>query len=145
MTKSNDTRFEFIFTNLIPGNSRHFTSVMGVHRAYMSSKIYREFKLRGAIIRNKQLRILPLEHVYTTVQGVWNLSSDQGNLGVFIISNVRLVWFADMNENFNVSLPYLQIKDIRIRESKFGTALVVESCETCGGYVLGFRIDPKEK
>ena len=34
---------------------------------------------------------------------------EQGNLGTFIITNVRLVWFADMNENFNISLPYLQI------------------------------------
>jgi len=32
LTKSNNTRFEFIFTNLIAGNSRHFTSVMGVHK-----------------------------------------------------------------------------------------------------------------
>jgi Bardet-Biedl syndrome 5 protein len=34
---------------------------------------------------------------------------------------------------------------VRIRESKFGPALVVECVESCGGYVLGFRIDPKEK
>ena len=32
LTKSNNTRFEFIFTNLIAGNSRHFTSVMGIHK-----------------------------------------------------------------------------------------------------------------
>lgn len=145
LTKSNNTRFEFIFTNLITGNSRHFTSVMGVHKAYTSSRLYRELKLRGAIIHNKQLKILPLEQLYTTVPGVWNLSSDQGNLGTFIITNVRLVWFADMNENFNISLPYLQILRVRIRESKFGPALVVECVESCGGYVLGFRIDPKEK
>lgn len=145
LTKSNNTRFEFIFTNLISGNSRHFTSVMGVHKSYMSSRMYRELKLRGAIVHNKQLKILPLEQVYTTVPGVWNLSSDQGNLGTFIITNVRLVWFADMNENFNISLPYLQIMHVKIRESKFGPALVVECAERCGGYVLGFRIDPKEK
>lgn len=36
-------------------------------------------KLRGAIVRDKQLRILPLESIYTTVEGVWNLSSDQVN------------------------------------------------------------------
>ncbi|KDR08011.1 Bardet-Biedl syndrome 5 protein-like protein [Zootermopsis nevadensis] len=145
LTKSNNTRFEFIFTNLIPENSRHFTSVMGVHKAYTSSRMYRELKLRGAIIHNKQLNILPLEQVYTTVPGVWNLSSDQGNLGTFVITNVRLVWFADMNENFNISLPYLQIMHVKIRESKFGPALVVECAEGGGGYVLGFRIDPKEK
>jgi hypothetical protein len=39
--------------------------------------MYRELKLRGAIIHNKQLKILPLEQLYTTVPGVWNLSSDQ--------------------------------------------------------------------
>lgn len=39
--------------------------------------MYRDMKLRGAVVRNKQLRILPLESIYTTVEGVWNLSSDQ--------------------------------------------------------------------
>ena len=32
-----------------------------------------------------------------------------------------------------------------MRESKFGMALVIESSEMSGGYVLGFRIDPLEK
>ncbi|GLH13244.1 Bardet-Biedl syndrome 5 protein-like protein [Gryllus bimaculatus] len=145
LTKGNNSRFEFIFTNLVLGNARHLTSIMGVHKAYNSTRIYRELKLRSAIVQNKKLKILPLEQVVNTINGVWNLSSDQGNLGTFIITNVRLVWFADMNENFNISLPYLQITHIRIRQSKFGTALVVESAEGSGGYVLGFRVDPADK
>ncbi|XP_050712924.1 Bardet-Biedl syndrome 5 protein homolog isoform X2 [Eriocheir sinensis] len=145
LTKANNTRFEFIFTNLVPGTPRLFTSVMGVYKAYNSSKMYRELKLRGAIIQNKQLRILPQEQIFSRVNGVWNLSSDQGNLGTFVITNVRLVWFANMNELFNISLPYLQIASVKVRESKFGMALVVESSEASGGYVLGFRIDPAEK
>lgn len=48
-----------------------------IFRAYVSSRMYRDMKLRGAVVRNKQLRILPLESIYTTVEGVWNLSSDQ--------------------------------------------------------------------
>ena len=32
-----------------------------------------------------------------------------------------------------------------MRESKFGMALVIESSEISGGYILGFRIDPLEK
>lgn len=64
-------------------------------------------------MQNKQLKILPLEQVFTTLHGVWNLSSDQGSLGTLIISNVRIVWFADMNEGFNISLPYLQIESVR--------------------------------
>lgn len=35
--------------------------------------------------------------------------------------------------------------EVRIRESKFGRALVVESGERSGGYVLGFRVDPAEQ
>ncbi|KAF6205795.1 hypothetical protein GE061_019969 [Apolygus lucorum] len=145
LTKSNNSRFEFIFTNLVSGNTRHFTSVMGVHKAYLSSRPYRELKLRGAVVRNKQLAILPLEVISEIIEGVWNLSSDQGNLGSFIITNLRLVWFAEMNENFNISLPYLQVASVKIRESRFGPALVVESKAGSGGYVLGFRIDPSSK
>lgn len=145
LTKCNSTRFEFIFTNLVPGSPRLFTSVIAVHRAYETSKMYRDFKLRSALIQNKQLRLLPQEHVYDKVNGVWNLSSDQGNLGTFFITNVRIVWHANMNESFNVSIPYLQIRSIKIRDSKFGLALVIESSQQSGGYVLGFKIDPVEK
>ncbi|KAF3694883.1 Bardet-Biedl syndrome 5 protein -like protein [Channa argus] len=124
LTKSNNTRFEFIFTNVVPGSPRLFTSVIAVHRAYETSKMYRDLKLRAALIQNKQLRLLPREQVYDKINGVWNLSSDQGNLGTFFITNVRIVWHANMNESFNVSIPYLQIS---------------------GGYVLGFKIDPVDK
>jgi hypothetical protein len=47
---------------------------------------------------------LPLQ-----IDGVWNLSSDQGNLGTFFITNIRVVWHASLAENFNVSMPYLQM------------------------------------
>ena len=43
------------------------------------------------------------------VDGVWNLSSDQGNLGTFFVTNVRVVWHASLAESFNVSMPYIQV------------------------------------
>ncbi|GLD67551.1 Bardet-Biedl syndrome 5 protein [Lates japonicus] len=131
LTKSNNTRFEFIFTNVVPGSPRLFTSVIAVHRAYETSKMYRDLKLRAALIQNKQLRLLPQEQV--------------DNLGTFFITNVRIVCHANMNESFNDSIPYLQIWSIRIRDSKFGLALVIESSRQSGGYVLGFKIDPVDK
>ena len=36
-------------------------------RAYETSKLYREVKLRGAIVENKSLKLLPLEQVYNKV------------------------------------------------------------------------------
>lgn len=79
---------------------------------YQRTFLYRDLKLRGAIVQAGQLIIMPDEQVYSQVQGVWNLSSDQGNLGSFVVTNIRLVWFADANETFNLSLPYLQIEAV---------------------------------
>jgi hypothetical protein len=90
-------------------------------------------------------KTLSRRQVFKHVQGVWNLSSDQGNLGTFYITNVRMVWHANLAENFNVSIPYLQMKTIRMRESKFGRALVIETVARSGGYILGFRVDPADK
>jgi hypothetical protein len=144
---------------------------MAVSRAYDASRLYRDLKLRGALIQDRELKLLPLEQTYSRVNGVWNLSSEQvgntgkllascyvimkvgwgtpirswqGNLGTFFISNVRVVWFANLAEGFNVSIPYLQIKTIKVRDSKFGPALVIETAAISGGYILGFKIDPKE-
>lgn len=46
-------------------------------RAYESSKLYREVKLRGALLSKGQLKYLPKEQLYNKINGVWNLSSDQ--------------------------------------------------------------------
>ena len=55
-----------------------FTTVISIHRAYETTKLYRELKMRGAIIdANDELRILPLEEQCDRIDGVWNLSSDQ--------------------------------------------------------------------
>jgi hypothetical protein len=78
-------------------------------RAYETSKLYRDLKLRGSIVREGELILLPQEQIFTKLSGVWNLSSEQGNLGVFFLTNVRIVWHALLAANFNVSLPYMQI------------------------------------
>merc|ERR1719301_252184 len=144
MTRFNSTRFEFIFTSLVKNSPRLFTTVQAVFKSYETTKLYRDLKLRGAIIREKELCLLPHEQVYEKIGGIWNLSSDQGNLGTFFITNIRVVWFAVLAENFNVSIPYLQMKSINVRNSKFGQALVIETTASSGGYILGFRADPVE-
>ncbi|XP_022662257.1 Bardet-Biedl syndrome 5 protein homolog isoform X2 [Varroa destructor] len=145
MTRLNNTRFEFIFTNLMSGTPRLVASVLNVYKTYNATRLYRELKLRSAIIHNRALKVLQLERIISKINGVWNLSSDQGNLGTFYVTNVRIVWHANLNENFNVSLPYIQVASLRSRESKFGMALVIETTEWSGGYLLGFKIDPPEK
>ncbi|XP_047364149.1 Bardet-Biedl syndrome 5 protein homolog isoform X3 [Vespa velutina] len=145
LTSFRNSQYEFIFTNLNSISTRHYTSVIGVYRAYTSSKIYREIKLRSGIVNENRLTLLPHEKVHTSLPDVWNLSVEQGNIGTFIVTNIRLVWFADMNNQFNVSMPYLSIASVTIRNSKFGATLVVLSDKDNNEYILGFRINPIEK
>lgn len=144
-SKFNNGKFEFIFTSLVLNSPRLFTTIQAIMRAYETSKLYRELKLRGSMIQDGELILFPLEQIFTKVGGVWNLSSDQGNLGTFFMTNVRVVWHANLATNFNVSLPYIQIKTLRVRESKFGKVLVIETYTRAGGYILGFRVDPIDK
>ncbi|KAI6187030.1 Bardet-Biedl syndrome 5-like protein [Aphelenchoides besseyi] len=146
MARNATTRFEFVFTCANPSHTKLFTTVIGIHRAFETTKLYRELKMRGALVdETEKLRILPLENQSDRIEGVWNLSSDQGNLGVLLITNIRVVWYATMNPLYNVSIPYLQLRSCRIRDSKFGAALVMETSVQSGEYILGFRVDPEER
>jgi Bardet-Biedl syndrome 5 protein len=57
---------------------------------------------------------------------VWNLSSDQGNLGTLFLTNVRVVWHANLAANFNVSLPYIQIVSALLCSTSHDVALCCE-------------------
>uniref|UniRef100_A0A914UX40 Bardet-Biedl syndrome 5 n=1 Tax=Plectus sambesii TaxID=2011161 RepID=A0A914UX40_9BILA len=82
---------------------------------------------------------------YNAISGVTTRAANSGNLGIMLITTVRIVWFASMNAMYNVSVPYLQLKSCKMRDSKFGLALVIETSAQSGEYVLGFRVDPEEK
>ena len=62
---------------------------------------------------------------FTLKSQAWNLSADQGSLGKFVLTSVR-IWVAETNQLFNVSLP-VQVDQIKMRDSKFGRALVIVS------------------
>uniref|UniRef100_A0A0N5BJF3 Bardet-Biedl syndrome 5 protein homolog n=1 Tax=Strongyloides papillosus TaxID=174720 RepID=A0A0N5BJF3_STREA len=145
MAKNASTRFEFIFTCVNPSQTKLFTTVIGIHRAYETSKLYRELKMRGVLLTEGNLNLLPQENLIEKIDGVWNLSSEQGNLGIMILTNIRIVWYSSINVYYNVSIPYLQLQSSRIRDSKFGLALVLETSVQSGDYILGFRVDCIEK
>ena len=89
-------------------------------RAYSTSKIYRDLKLRSSILtEDKKLKVLPKEEIVSVANGVWNLSSDQGNLGTMIVTNVRVVWYANMNDFFNISIPHIQTASVRKTSRKW--------------------------
>eukprot|EP00048_Salpingoeca_helianthica_P020034 m.4463 g.4463 ORF g.4463 m.4463 type:complete len:346 (+) comp4321_c0_seq2:1850-2887(+) len=145
LCKAKDTRYQFIFTNVVPNTPRLFTTVLTVHRAFETTPLYRNVKLRSTVVQDRQLLILPHEEIYEMVDGVWNLANDAGTLGALFVTNIRVVWFAHNNELYNVSLPYIHMADVSKREIKFGKVLVFKTSQSNRGFVLGFRIDPEER
>ncbi|XP_065196855.1 Bardet-Biedl syndrome 5 protein homolog [Sycon ciliatum] len=138
-----EPRLEFIFTHLSTVKSCMFASLKSIQKAYDTSTMYRNVKMRTVLTQNDRLIMLRDEQIFETVDGAWNLSTDFGNLGTLIVTNIRIVWQGKASSTFNVSIPYRMLKGARIRESKFGPALVLETRPSGGGaYILGFRIDP---
>ncbi|GBF88644.1 hypothetical protein Rsub_01543 [Raphidocelis subcapitata] len=150
LTRHGSQRYEFVFTALAPGSGgpELLAVVQGVSQAYEASRLYRELKLRGAVVSEGDLRLLPNEQAFSKVSGVWNLSGDQGNLGALYITSVRLVWCSAASDAFSISLPFMQIKHVRLADSKFGPCLVVETMPRAGSYVysqspvFGVEYDP---
>lgn len=67
LTKFHNSKFEFIFTNFVRDSPRLFATIQTVFRAYDTSRMYRDLKLRGAVISDKQLKLLPQEQIYSQV------------------------------------------------------------------------------
>ena len=63
LTRYSKTKFEFIFTNLVRDTPWLHGLIKNVARAYETSRLYRDIKLKGSIIDNGQLRMLPKEEV----------------------------------------------------------------------------------
>jgi Bardet-Biedl syndrome 5 protein len=57
----------------------------------------------------KNLKFTPFKASFVN----FSKNRPQGNLGTAIITNVRVVWYAQMNELFNISIPYIQIASVR--------------------------------
>ena len=91
ITAKFNQRYEFIFTSLVKNSPRLFTTVQAVMRAYETSNMYRELKLRGSILKNGEVILLPLEQVFTNSVGC-GISRLIGNLGTMYLTNVRIVW-----------------------------------------------------
>jgi len=155
LAKGKSSRFEFIFSCVAAkkgptadNQQRDLRLVDVLNRiltSYRNSTSCRELQLRSQLFDRKKLKLLPEEKIYSEISGVWNLSAEQGNLGSFILTSVRVIWFAESNLLFNVSLPWVQIENLKIRDSKFGLALVLISSPSSSKYTLGFRIDPEER
>jgi len=138
--------FEFVFAFREAGQKHHrvFHRAMAAYRSYDASRIFRELRIQAAIIRDHELTLLSGEEVVSRVKGVWNLSSNRGSLGVLVATPIRLVWHSTTVDMSNASIPWIQVRNLRERKSKYGAVMTVEMSPRAGGVVIGFKIDPPD-
>ena len=136
----NDSRYEFFFFR--KKNSKEtFDILPRIYNAYDGSRGYREIFIRKIITENDQLILWDREKIINQYQNVWNLGKNEGKLGKFYFTNIRIVWVSSTNENFNISIPYTRILKIVKKNSNFGDAIGVLSSKAFGGLDIGFKID----
>jgi Bardet-Biedl syndrome 5 protein len=141
-TRFRDTSYEFIFTSVEVDSTRIFSSFQTTLRSFDSTKLYRDYKIRGAIIRERELIFLPQERVASKYLGVSYMTSEQGSVGTMYVTNIRVVWYCNTAESFNVSVPYIQVKAIKKSVVSNGEVCFETSALT-GNCVLTFRSETK--
>lgn len=140
----NNNRFEFVFNSLTNTNSI-FVSFNNIYKAYDSTRLYREMKLKGFLTQDKNLIMLPEEQILNKISAVSNLQSDQAVAGVLYITNVRITWFSNNIENYNLSLPWIQIKNLKPKDHvKFGKAVSIETNKQLGTNNIMFKFNGGE-
>lgn len=131
--KFNSNRFEFVF-NAINSSSLSpelFKIFNLIYKAYDTSRLYRDIKIKGFLTQDKQLITLPGEKVINKIMSVNSINTantEQSILGTFYLTNVRIIWFSNSLDNFNVSLPWIQVRLIKLKEIiKHGKVISIET------------------
>lgn len=130
-SKFSSNRFEFVFNALGDNNPQLFSSFHSLYRAYENSRYYRDIKTKGFTGSDKNLATLPQETVVEKLPNVTNLCADQSINGTYYMTNVRLVWYSNTVDRFNVSLPWIQMKNIKSKDNnKAGKSVMIETGNT---------------
>jgi Bardet-Biedl syndrome 5 protein len=142
--KFNGNRFEFLFNAVANDSPNLFNSFNLIYKAYDTSRLYRDVKMKGFLTQDKNLITLPGEEVICKISGVGSVNNDGVVLGSFFMTNIRVVWFSNSLDNFNLSLPWIQIKSCKLRElNKSGKVVAVESGKGLNANIFYFKFSDK--
>jgi len=144
LCKHEGAKFQFVFAcprSQLPRLER----TRAVWKAFTASAPLRDLSLRTAGVRRGEVALLPGERPVGRLRDVTNLAHGMGNPGTFLLTSARVVWFSARNEAFNVTVPWTMLLSVRVRTSRFGLALVLETAPRAGGYLLGFGVEPPSR
>jgi hypothetical protein len=140
----NNSRFEFVF-NSLTNTIKIFNTFSNIYKAYDSSRLYREIKIKGFLTQDKNLIILPEEKLISRFTGASNIQNETAVNGIALITNIRIAWYSNNMDNLNFSLPWIQIKTIKIKDNvKFGKLIVFELNKQSGSNLISIKLPTNE-
>ena len=142
--KDNDNEYEFLFTSIAEKDINLKTSLSNILKIYEVGRYYRDIKVKGAdivVFKEKKLNQLPDENILNTLNGI-SYINNQGNYpGILIITNLRIVWLSTQYENFNLTIPWIQMSKIQSKsDSKYEKLISVTIKNYFGGNLYNFYI-----
>ncbi|EFO60965.1 Basal body protein [Giardia lamblia P15] len=101
-------------------NSNFFNILQTVYRAHDTTRMYRRVRVRSSIVRDGQPILLSREVILSSIHNIGLVSAIgvSNVLGVFIRTSHRIIWFSPTNESYNVSIPYIDVLSLSIKEIK---------------------------
>ena len=134
--KSGSQRFQFSFNSVSESCPNLYNALNNILKIYDSGRLYRDLKFKGKIMnfKEKKLDLLLDEEISTKYNNISFVSSDQNYIGTLITSNIRLVWFCNTIENYNLSIPWIQISSVNSQEKEdYGKILIIKAQKLFGG------------
>lgn len=142
--KFNNNRFEFVFNALGCSNTQLLSTFQAIYKSYDKSRIYRDMKLKAFLTNEKTFNLLENEKIIESFNQMGNVASDNIINGNFILTNIRLIFYSTVNDRFNISLPWIQVKNIKVKDSKFGKSVLIETYNPFFGNNFNLKFEDAE-
>lgn len=142
--KTNSSRFELLFTSLSEDAPNLVSSVKTHLQIYESGRMFRDFKFKTNLTKDKQLIKLLDESIIEMLNSVTFIQNDNSNVGQLAYSTIRFIWFSGNLDNYNLSVPWIQVTFIKMKDlAKYGKVLSIETTQFAGAMTILFY--PNEK
>lgn len=145
--KFGNNRFEFVFNAVANSSPQLFNTFTYVIKLYEHTRLYRDVKLKGFLMSEKSVSKLNLEEIFSRVKNTSLITMNKneeisaGN-GELFITNVRIIWFSPSLENYNCSIPWIDIRSIKIKEhNKFGKIINFETNKFFGSQSVSIKLN----
>jgi Bardet-Biedl syndrome 5 protein len=143
--KDHNTMYEFVFS-AARGDQSVFRFFDIAYANYASATVLREQKLRPSRTQEGNLVMVAGEQVMLSLDKLANFLGDVATVGKAILTNIRFMWFSEIVNNFNVSIPLILLSKLHpLTSRRYGKCLFLRFNSGGAGFTYGFTTQPADQ